>query len=100
MKIQPRYIIAIYDTKEDRDTANNVYKDFYKGTFMEDKIKIEAVCVGETIRGRRWKGQRIGKVIDCTTKRPINFNWWYKGVKPFLAKDCRFDIGEVFEYEI
>ncbi|MED3182019.1 hypothetical protein P4305_18615 [Bacillus thuringiensis] len=97
--ITPRYIIAIYDTVEDRDTANKVYKDFYKGTFMEDKLKIEAVCVGEQIRGRRWQGQRIGKVIDCTTKRPINTHWWYNIVKPSLAPDCKFDNGEVFLYE-
>ncbi|MEC3196734.1 hypothetical protein P9Z84_29235 [Bacillus cereus] len=97
--ITPRYIIAIYDTKEARDEANSIYKDFYKGTFMENKLKIEAICVGESIRGRHWQGQRIGKVVDCTTKRPINFEWWYRGVKPFLALDCKFDNGEVFLYE-
>lgn len=100
MEIKPRYIIAIYDNPEDRDTANKVYKDFYKGTFMENKIKIEAISVGQAIIGKQWQGQRISKVIDCTTRRPINFEWWYRGVKPFLALDCKFDHGEVFNYEI
>ncbi|MEI5921079.1 hypothetical protein WBU96_28505 [Bacillus albus] len=97
MEIKPRYIIAIYDTAQERDEANKVYENYYEGTFLHDKIKIEAVAVGQSVRGKRWNHLRISKVIDCTRRRPVNFAWWYKCVKPSLAKDCKFDNGERFD---
>lgn len=97
-QITPRYVIVIYDTPAERDEANRLYEQYDEDMKIIRKyVKIEAISVGQSIRGKRWKGQSISKVIDCTVRRPINFKWWYQGVKPFLALDCKFDKGERFD---
>ncbi|BCA37380.1 MULTISPECIES: hypothetical protein [Bacteria] len=98
LQIKPRYVLVIYDTPEERDEANKLYNEYDEDlVFIRKNVKLEAISVGQSIHGKQWRGQRPTKVIDCTVRRPINFEWWYRGVKPYLVKDCKFDKGERFD---
>jgi len=94
MEIKPTYAIVIYDNHVEAKQANEVFKMHDE---FDKHLKTEAIYVGQTLHGKHWKGTRPNKIIDATSVRPIDFAWWHRRVKPFLASDCKFDHGVRFD---